>query len=53
MYRPNYKGYRNERGELGKNARKQEVGEQRRLEISLVLVSPYLWKQLKNDEYET
>ena len=29
------RGYRNERGKLGKNTRKQEVGKQRWLEISL------------------
>ena len=29
------KGYRNERGKLGRNTRKQEVGEQRWLEIFL------------------
>ena len=34
MDRPNYKGYRNERGKLGRNTRKQEVGEYRWLKIS-------------------
>ena len=33
--RPNQKGCRNERGKSGRSTRKQEVGKQRRLEISL------------------
>ena len=35
MDKPNQKGYRNEKGKLGRNTREQEVGEERQLEIAL------------------
>ena len=50
MDRPNQKGYRNNRGKTGKKYKKAESG---RIEIAgdfSVVIDPYLWKWLKNDD---
>ena len=50
MDRTNWKAYRSERGKLGRNTRKQEVG---RIETSggfSAIDDPNLWKEHKNDD---
>ena len=50
MDRRNQKEYRNERRKLGKKCKKTESGKLETVRDSFVIVDPYPWKQLKNDD---